>query len=317
MKPQRRRFTLALTILLAAAILLAPVAMNRETKDLDDATRADLPGQFVRLPDGVTHYEWSGPEDGPVVVLVNGFSAPYFTWDPTLGALHDAGLRVLRYDLFGRGFSDRPEVTYDVPLFVRQLNDLLDALHVDGPVHVAGLSFGGLVAASFSASHPERVRSLTLIDPQAANVTAESIFPLATPLLGEYLMDVYIGPVRLPQTQGSDFYRPERFPDYTAQYRAQMQYRGFKRAVLSTLRSLVGVDPMAAYARVSAAGIPTLLIWGEQDQTVTAPEIQQVRAALPGAEFHAIPEAGHLAHYEQPQVVNPLIAAFLRANGQP
>ena len=63
-----------------------------ETEVLDDAARANLPGRFVRLPDGVVHYELGGHELGQPVVLVHGFSVPYYIWDPTYEALAEAGL---------------------------------------------------------------------------------------------------------------------------------------------------------------------------------------------------------------------------------
>jgi pimeloyl-ACP methyl ester carboxylesterase len=51
------------------------------------------------LSNGVVHYELTGSEDAPVVVLVHGFSVPCYVWDPTFEALTEAGFRVLRYDL--------------------------------------------------------------------------------------------------------------------------------------------------------------------------------------------------------------------------
>src|SRR5919109_740116 len=68
-------------------------------------------------------------EDGlSDVVLVHGFSVPFFIYDPTFEFLTRAGFRVLRYDLFGRGFSDRPKARYNIDLFVRQLGELLDGV---------------------------------------------------------------------------------------------------------------------------------------------------------------------------------------------
>ena len=64
----------------------------------------------MRLSDGFTHYELGGPPTGHLVVLAAGFSVPYYIWDPTFSALTEAGVRVLRYDYYGRGFSDRPDV---------------------------------------------------------------------------------------------------------------------------------------------------------------------------------------------------------------
>src|SRR5512135_2050203 len=98
-----------------------------ETRELDDAARASAGGSFIDLPQGRTHYELTGPADRRPVVLVHGFSVPFFVWDPTFEALAAAGQRVLRYDLFGRGYSDRPHAHYDLAFFARQLGDLLDA----------------------------------------------------------------------------------------------------------------------------------------------------------------------------------------------
>src|SRR5262245_47749978 len=92
-----------------------------ERRDLDDAARAALPGQFVKLSDGYTHYEISGPPDGRVVVLAAGFSVPYYIWDPTFSALTAGGFRVLRYDYYGRGYSDRPDIAFNDEMYVRQL----------------------------------------------------------------------------------------------------------------------------------------------------------------------------------------------------
>ena len=92
-----------------------------ESRVLDDEARRSVAGDFIRLPDGMVHYELDGPPDGQAVVLVHGFSVPYYIWDPTFPALVAAGFRVLRYDLFGRGYSDRPDLPYTMDLFVRQL----------------------------------------------------------------------------------------------------------------------------------------------------------------------------------------------------
>ena len=139
--------------------------MRGETKELTPEVRAGLAGEFVQLPDGVVHYELGGPEDGPVVALVHGFSVPYFIWDPTFEALVQAGYRVLRYDLFGRGYSDRPHLRNDKELFNRQLADLLDVLGIKKCLGVIGLSMGGVISANFCVQNPDRVEKLILIDP--------------------------------------------------------------------------------------------------------------------------------------------------------
>ena len=298
-----------LGIILAAAYFIS--ANENEQSSLTPEVRATLPGQFVTLPEGVVHYELAGPDGAPVVVLVHGFSVPYYIWDPTFEALTKAGFRVLRYDLYGRGYSDRPDVDYSLELFTGQLEKLLSALEAEQPVVLVGLSFGGPIVARYASDHPEQVRGLVLIDPQVAPVSTDDIFPLNLPGVGEYIMSVYMAPYMLPESQADDFYRPERFPDWEAKYRAQMQYKGFKRAILSSIRNMVGLYPLADYRAIGQGNLPAMLIWGQEDQTISATEIDLVREAFPKAEFHAIAEAGHLPPYEQAGVVNPLLIGFL------
>ena len=299
-----------LLLVLVAAYLIG----DDEKSTLDNEIRSALPGRFVGLSNGAVHYELVGPEDAPTVVLVHGFSVPYYVWDPTFDALADAGFRVLRYDLYGRGYSDRPEVEYTLDLFTRQLEQLLSALNVDKPVALVGLSFGGPIVAGFANGHPDKVRSLSLIAPQVAPVSAAEIFPLNIPLVGEYLMAVYVAPSMLPGTQINDFYRPERFPGWEAKYRVQLEYTGFRSAILSTIRNMVEIDALAEYEALAQQGIPVMLIWGREDQTITASDIEMVRRAIPVVEFQAVDEAGHLPHYEQAEVVNPLLIEFLRSS---
>lgn len=300
-------------ILIILLVLLASAYSIQDTEkvELTPDVRAALPGEFVELPGGFVHYELAGPRDAPVVVLVHGFSVPYYVWDPTFEALTAAGFSALRYDLYGRGYSDRPEVEYNLDLFTAQLERLLTALEIDEPVALVGLSFGGPVAARYAVEHPRRVRALILIDPQVASVSAGDIFPLNVPWVGEYLMAVYMAPRMLPRSQTQDFYQPERFPDWEGKYRDQLQYAGFRMAILSTIRNMVHLDPLAEYEALGRSGIPVMLVRGRQDQTVSSQDIDLVRGAIPGAAFHPVDEAGHLPHYEQAGAVNPLLIDFL------
>jgi pimeloyl-ACP methyl ester carboxylesterase len=91
-----------------------------------------------------------------------------------------------------------------------------------------------------------------------------------------------------------------------------MQYRGFGRALLSTLREAEGQNTDSAYARVGASGIRTLLIWGVEDSTVAITNAAGVRKAIPQAQYYPIDRAGHLPHIERTDAVNPLLIGFLR-----
>ena len=185
---------------MAVVLVAIPVGVyslaDPERLDITDAVRKDTPGQFVRLTDGYTHFELAGPPGGHVVVLAAGFSVPYYIWDPTFKALTDAGFRVLRYDYYGRGFSDRPDKPYNDDFYVRQLTDLLDSQGIVASIDLAGLSFGGTVMTNFADKYPARVRSLIYVDPSFRSpISAPSMadMPWAWNYLHRHLRRTLVG----------------------------------------------------------------------------------------------------------------------------
>src|SRR5439155_23141455 len=229
MKSKRR--PIWLTAAIAALIVLfwaLYVIADPEKRNLDPAARAATPGAFALLSDGYTHYELGGPAsgDGRVVVLAAGFSVPYYIWDPTFNALTGAGFRVLRYDYYGRGYSDRPNIAYTQDLYVRQLTQLLDALNIREPVDLAGLSFGGSLITSFAYRYPQRVRSLVYVDPgfrEPYIIPDDARSKTAWDFIAVFEERTWA------EDQLDDFLHPEKFPDWPARYRVQLQFKGFRR----------------------------------------------------------------------------------------
>jgi|SRR5687768_214291 len=309
MKPGR--LVLIVVAIVAATISALYATRNPERIELDATARQSAPGRFFTLGDGVTHYDVAGPDSGQRVVLVHGFSVPYYIWDSTVVALTGAGFRVARYDTYGRGFSDRPDVSYTADLFDRQLSQLLDSLDWRAPVDVVGLSMGGPVSATFVTRHRERARSLTLVDPAAGTRAAPPLM-FRLPVVGNMLWQSIAVPT-MADGQRTDFVEPAKWPDWADRYRVQMQYKGFGRSLLSTLSEGTGVVLDSVYARVGRSGIPTLLIWGTEDSTVAITHAEGVRKAIPQVQYHPIERAGHLPHMERTDVVNPLLIGFLRS----
>jgi pimeloyl-ACP methyl ester carboxylesterase len=237
-------------------------------------------------------------------------AVPAYIWDSTSAALAAAGFRVIRYDQFGRGWSDRPRVNYDADLFDRQLVELLDSLGARDSVNLVGLSMGGWVVATFAERHPERTRTVTLVDPAAGPATRSYPAMMKLPVVGPLAWQVMAVP-GMAEGQFSDFADPKQFPDWADKYRVQMRYRGFGRALWSTSIAIDTVDFDALYHRVGKKWIPMLLIWGMEDKTVPFASSDGVRKAAPSAEFHPIPGAGHLPHMERASVVNPILIEFL------
>ena len=289
-----------------------PFFYRDETKELNELTRQEAGGAFVDLSDGVTHYELSQPEADETVVLVHGFSTPYFIYDPTFEFLSASGLRVLRYDLFGRGFSDRPDTHYTIDLFVKQLDDLLRSLEVSRPVGLVGLSMGGPIAAVFTTRFPERVSKLVLIDPAGVRAAFPRLaLKIATmPAVGEAILSL-IGTGGMLKAIASDLLDRLYVEQFQSRYLVQMQYKGFRHAILSTVRHGMLDSFMDAYQRVGKMDKPVLLFWGRQDHTVPFRHSQDLAKAIPRAELHVIENCGHIPHYEKPEEVNPILLKFL------
>lgn len=287
-----------------------------ERLTLDARVREKLPGKTAWLTDGVTYYEQGGPENAVPVILIHGFSVPNFIWDPTFVGLTGAGLRSVRYDLFGRGFSDRPRLHYDKALFVRQLADLMDALEAP-QANLVSLSMGGPIAAEFAFRFPKRVRKLAFIDPAGFDLELPfAVRALKLPLLGEVLLGLLgrFGVGTLLDSMLSDFYYPtqDAIDYFVPRYLEQMKYHGFKRAILSTLRAGLLDEDLTLYRRLGNLERDVLLVWGKEDRTIPFRHSETFRKLVPQVEFHAIDQARHIPQFERPDHVNQLLIDFLK-----
>jgi pimeloyl-ACP methyl ester carboxylesterase len=281
--------------------------------DLTPETREELPGSFVELSVGVTHYELSGDVDGPSVVLIHGNAAPYVTWDNTVGDLQEAGFRVLRYDLIGHGFSDRPRLrTYDNRLYTTQLAELVDRLDLPSPIRVVGTSQGGSIGACFAAAHPGKVEKLALFSPffddfEGSDSVVATL--MKTPFVGEVVLQL------VPDAKLTDLSKAITSADKRAaleqRVAEQLRFRGKRRAILANWRGDALETSRPCYEGVTAQGIPMLLTWGTQDKMLTGDSMSRLRDLLPDLEYHEIVGAAHLAHYEFPDRINPILIRFL------
>jgi pimeloyl-ACP methyl ester carboxylesterase len=302
--------SLAVVVVIAFAINGLFLIADTELYTLDEAARKNVSGSFVQLTDGITHYELAGPDTGKVVVLVHGFSVPYYIWDSTFVKLVDEGYRVLRYDEYGRGFSDRPDKVYEASLLRQQLEELLTALNIQSVHAIAGLSFGGPVVTDFTIHHPSQVDKVILVDP---------FYPLesATPTKSSYPESfmrfmMALSPEDVVKGQLTDLKYPERFPQWTEQYKVQMQYKGFRHALISTRLHYATPEKMRAnYKELNELHKPILLIWGKEDNTTPFSSSDELRKILQ-TEFMLVDDAAHLPHMEKASEVNSRIMQFLK-----
>jgi pimeloyl-ACP methyl ester carboxylesterase len=275
-----------------------------ETARLDDAARATLRGSFVRLSDGVTHYEVAGPDDGELIVLIPGITIPLFYWDRLAERLHGSGFRTLAFSAYGRGYSDRVRATYDESLFVGQLEQLVDALGLGGPRHVVGTSMGALVAMASVLSDPGNASTLTLIGPAGLSNRPPALIRrsgggVLTKLLGRYLgRRGLLG--HLDRNVADERDAAALREMVTDSYR----YEGSMCALFSTVIEFPLTDRRSLYRNVARHQVPTLLLWGESDQVTPIASLPEARALLGEHTASAvIPHSGHMAPLEQPAAV--------------
>jgi len=303
---------LIVLVVVAAVICLPWLKRGKERVELDAAARAKMPGEsFVSLSDGTTHFEWGGPETGAKVVLVHGFSSPMFMFDRIFEALTQAGYRVLRYDLYGRGLSDRPRLRYTAGLFDRQLAELLDSQGIAGPVHVAGLSMGGAIAARFLDRHPERVGRLVLFAPAGLNTLGRGARLLQAPGLGDWLIAALGDRIVMSICRSQAGGNAEDVRRFETEYERQLQYKGYKRALLSTMRHGPLAGQRSLYERVGRLDRSGIVFWGTADTVVPYGLRPQLLALVPWLKVHAIDGGSHSAVYVRADDIIPPLIEFL------
>jgi 3-oxoadipate enol-lactonase len=257
------------------------------------------------------HYELSGSQ-GPLLVLVNGLTMDLGAWQGFASQL-EADFRLLRYDLRGQGGSDKPDGPYLQEQHAADLNELLDTLDSDADlppfrqVHLAGLSNGGSIALLAAGARPERFASLTT--------------------LNSYLeMDVRLRLTleswQLAHAQGGN---PLRFAVTTP----WIWGRSFLQQHISDLEPFrtapAAIAPHAYQALVTGAAMfgsarealgrysgPLLAITGSEDLLTPEPYSRAITAAAGRGEVIVVPGCGHAGPLEQPAVVAPLLARFVR-----
>jgi pimeloyl-ACP methyl ester carboxylesterase len=154
---------------------------------------------------------------------------------------------------------------------------------------------------------------LILVDPAGARPIGLSlILKLARlPGLGELALGLF-GNEGMVRNIATDFFDPALVEVFQEKYRVQLQLRGFKRAILSSMRRGMLGAFSESYARIGRLTMPVLLLWGRNDKTVPFEHSREILKLVPRAEFHVIEDCSHIPHYEKPETVNPILMDFLK-----
>lgn len=300
-------------VILALIVVVPYVAAGWSEAPLTEEIRAErAPGKTLVIDDGTIHYLERGPKDGPVIVMVHGFSTPHFIFEQNAQAMADAGYRVIQFDHFGRGWSDRPDGPYDTSFYDRELLQVLDGLGLDEPVGLVGLSMGGVITTEFVANHPERVSKLFLLvpagiknfrDPEALSTQA-----INTPIIGDWIWRVFGKQILLgradDQTTLTEANRLQ------GEVTEQLQFEGYFPALLSTLRNLPMSGRDETFRRAAATGVPIAAIFGGADETIPVESAEMLIEIAPAIDVEVFESGTHGLNFQQHEPVNERLLEF-------
>jgi 3-oxoadipate enol-lactonase len=244
----------------------------------------------------------SGTRPSPTVVLLHSLGTDGRLWRDQVGALEDA-YRVLVPESRGHGVSPwRPGLT--VQGWVDDLHCWLrDA--TDGPVHLVGLSMGGVQALAYAAAHPQMVRSLVLadtfarLDDEVARAKVDGVRADVRTLGMSAYADVYIDQTLLTPAGES---RREDLRRAIAGMSPE--------AYVGSSEVCFGADLIDVLASVA---VPALVMIGERDQKTPYPLSEALADGLADARLVVVEGAGHLSNVDAPQHFNRYLRTFLDA----
>jgi pimeloyl-ACP methyl ester carboxylesterase len=241
--------------------------------------------------DGTTiHYETTG--EGFPLVLLHGIGSNSRSWRRQLAAL-SSSFKVIAWDAPGYGRSSDPAGKPSMAFYASCLRGLLDGIGIDH-IHLLGHSTGGAIAQEFYRAYPERVRRLILADtpyrgsPERLEQRLKMIRTM-TP--------VQLAAERAPRLLTRS--APEDLVRETASIMSEVRRAGYEFAAIA----LAEFDTRAVLSNLR---VPTLLIWGAEDEIT--PLWDEVP---PGACLEIISNAGHLCYAEQPDKFNTIVLEFL------
>lgn len=260
--------------------------------------------------------------DGDTLLLIHGIAGSSATWRAVTPQLSKR-YRVVAPDLPGHGKSAKPRGDYSLGAFAVWLRDLLDELGITR-VTVVGHSLGGGVAMQFAYQHRDYCRRVVLIGSGGLGPDLNWILRILSAPGAELVLPV-IAPqpmLNLGAKVGSWLtsagVRSPRAGEMWNAY-ASLSDRQTRQAFLRTLRSVMDYRGQAVSALSKmhlTHGLPTLLIWGDQDRIIPVAHGYAAHAAVPGSRLEVLAGVGHFPHVESPTAVVEILDDFIVATGR-
>jgi pimeloyl-ACP methyl ester carboxylesterase len=256
--------------------------------------------------------------DGPPVVLIHGMVNSSRHWRDVALRLAESH-RVIAPDLIGHGDSATPRGDYSIGAHAAAIRDLLIAIDVPCATFV-GHSLGGGIAMQFFWQFPERVGRLVLVSSgglgqevspmlrgAALPGAAGAVWAAAHPRV---LAGMSVAAARLDARGRS----AGKYLRAVARALRPLERRGARVAFLQTLRSVIDVrgQRVSATDRLYLLGpVPTMVVWGERDNTIPLEHGRAAHELIPNSRFETLPRAAHFPHLEDPEGLAAVLSDFL------
>lgn len=258
---------------------------------------------WIETARGAFRYALQGEGPG-CLALIHELAGSLDSWAEVAVRLPD-GLRVLRYDQRGCGQSEKVRGALTLDEAAADLEALLAALGIAGPLTLVGAAVGCAVAVAFADRHPERVARMVLIGPALAVPAERQAAALATAARleegGMRAIASAVLPLAFPEALWSGA---------EAKARATARWLGADPMGYAAMyRMLVAAELAPALARLA---MPVCVAAGRHDPFGTPEIVDRLTAALPRRDYRVL-EAGHFAAVQSPAVVAETILDALDA----
>lgn len=292
-----------LLLLVLAVMIFAPATATQFAVQIE-RLMAGIEEQRVEV-DGFTIPYLEGGE-GPTLLLLHGFTANKDNFSRVARHL-TRDFRLVIPDLPGFGDASAPEdADYGIDAQVTRISAFMDALALDGAVHVGGNSMGGYLAAALAAKHPERVASLWLLAPGGLEGEQTSDFYREYADTGRNAL-LATDPSEYDRVLDAVFHEAPFLPWFvrdTLAERAAARHAHYQR-IFEQLVAEPGLND-----RIAAIEAPTLLVWGEEDRILDPSGAAVWMDAHEDSRLQMLPGVGHLPMMEAPKDVAEALLSF-------
>jgi pimeloyl-ACP methyl ester carboxylesterase len=261
--------------------------------------------RFAELQPGLTvHYRDEGRRDAPVLLLIHGSNASLHTWEPWVKQL-GREYRVVSLDLPGHGLTgSHPGGVYDYPVFVDVMNRLMTRLGIDRAV-IGGNSMGGGVSWMFALAHPEKTQALLLVDAAGAPQWQARKVPIGfrlarTPVIKEFGRFIAPRSMFASSIETSMSVKSKIDDALIDRYWELNRYPGNREATMKRF-ALPHNNRQASKEKLAAIKVPTLILWGAEDNLIPVSSARWFNEAIPGSKLIVYADVGHIPMEEIPE----------------